>query len=127
MVLATKVVRAVKFEPTEGIKANVVALRFGFGTGVDFEVVITVNKPLFLTITVVNLGDASVNNAVFCGKYDVCAVNSADAVKRSGNDGVGEGVASGTEVGDRMSDMDGGDIRNGVAICSIPALVPSEK
>jgi hypothetical protein len=130
-ILATKVVRAVKFEPIEGIKAKVVALRFGFEAEVVLGgVVVAVTKPLFWlfwTITVVNLGEASVNNTVICGEYDICVINSADAVGPLGSDGVGEGAASGTEVGGRISEIDGGAIRNGVAACVIPALVPSEE
>ena len=107
----------------EGVNARVVAL----STVADsVEVAITVNMPLFLMINVVNRGEVSLDNAVSCGKYDVCVIVGTDAVGRSGIDRVGEGVASGIEDGDKIADIDGGAIKNGVAVGVPPLLLPSE-
>ena len=107
--------RAVKLVP-------IVVLRSGRRVVGSREVVITVNMPLFLTVIVVNPGESSVADEVSCGKYDTCVVVGADDV--GGSDGVGEGAVNGKEaVGSNMADMDGGAIRNGVAVCALPILL----
>src|SRR5271170_8004156 len=115
-VSASNVVRAVKLAPIEGINAKPdTVLRFGFGALVDTgRVVITVDALLLWTVTVVNLAEASVNDTVFCAKYDICVIE--------GN-GVGEEAVPAAEIEGKTTDMDGGAIRNGVAARAPPTFM----